>query len=77
MVSLPAVASDCGLLPLPMQMVKIVCGLVTILMQQHTCSESSSGCLLLTVLLKLFCCLTQCIKSIWIGRIGNVGLVSI
>ena len=67
------VAADCSLLALPMQMMKIVCELIPILMQQHSCSECICGCLLLTVLLQGSCCVKQLLEGLLICRISQVG----
>ena len=66
------VCDDCSLLPLSVQMVKVVCGLITIFMQKHSSPESVCGCLLLAMLLEVSCCVTELIQSLLTGRICQV-----
>ena len=66
-------ADDCSLLALPVQMMEVVCGLIPILKQDHSSSESFCGCLLLTTLLQGGCCVTLLLEDLLICRINQVG----
>ena len=64
---------DGGLLPLPVQVVKVICGLIPVLMKQYACPEGILGRLLLPMLLKCCSCAAQCIQSLLARRISHIG----